>query len=140
MSILKLRDNGKDRRSGGFDRSFALDQIGGDESLLHELIALFTNQVPEQLDRILEGLGRGDGQLASRAAHTLKGSASLFLTPEAMAPLQELEQFSKDGQIDQAKNRLATVRSQLEGLLDALARDLHPRGEPDRMRASDSRS
>jgi len=132
--------NGKDRRSGGFDRSFALDQIGGDESLLHELIELFTNQVPEQLDRIREGLGRGDGQLASHAAHTLKGSASLFLTPEAMAPLQELEQFSKDGQIDQAKNRLATVRSQLEGLLDAIARDLHPRGEPDRMRASDSRS
>ncbi|MGO9597997.1 MAG: response regulator [Isosphaeraceae bacterium] len=127
-------------RSGGFDRSFALNQIGGDESLLHELIELFANQVPEQLDRIREGLGREDGQMASLAAHTLKGSASLFLTPAAMAPLQEIEQLSKSGRIDEARNRLAAVQSLLDDLLGALSRELHRRSEPCSPQASSSRS
>jgi PAS domain S-box-containing protein len=123
-----------------FDRSFTLNQLGGDESLLHEILGLIADEIPGQLDRIREGLSREDGQMSSIAAHTLKGSASLFLTPAAMAPLQELEKFSKTGQIDEARNRLAAVQSLIDDLLGALSRELHRRGEPGRPQAFISRS
>jgi two-component system sensor histidine kinase/response regulator len=144
-AALQLVDGGGTRmgnnnRSGPFDRSFALDQLGGDESLLHEIMEMIANEVPGQLERIREGLGREDGQLASLAAHTLKGSASLFLTPAAMAPLLEIEQLSKTGQIDEARNRLAAVQSLLDDLLSALSRELHRRSEPCSPQASSSRS
>jgi CheY-like chemotaxis protein len=132
-ALLRV-ENGEARncsgtRSGGFDRSFALNQLGGDESLLHDVIELIANEVPGQLDRIREGLGREDGQMASLAAHTLKGSASLFLAPAAMTPLQDLEQLSKIGQIDEARNRLAAVQSLVDDLLGALSQEVCSRAE-----------
>jgi two-component system sensor histidine kinase/response regulator len=95
----------------GFDQSFALEQAGGDEGLLRDLIELFLDRAPGQLELVQDGLERGDGQSAARAAHTLKGSASNFLVPEALAPLHELERLSKAGRMDEARERFAAVKA-----------------------------
>ena len=45
--------------------AFALEQAGGD-SLLHELIELFLDRAPGQLDQVRDALDRGDARLASK--------------------------------------------------------------------------
>jgi CheY-like chemotaxis protein len=99
-----------------FDRACALEQVGGDEGLLQELIELFLNRAPGQLASVREAFERGDGNAAQRSAHTLKGSVSVFVAPEAIVPIQELEQLSKAGRIGEAKERFAVVQSLLDEL------------------------
>jgi PAS domain S-box-containing protein len=107
--------------SNRFDRSFALEQVGGDEGLLRDMIRLFLDRAPEQLERVRAAMERGDGPAAERSAHTLKGSLSHFLAPPAIAPLQELERFCKAGRVDEAKNGLAVVASMLQELFASMA-------------------
>jgi CheY-like chemotaxis protein len=107
---------------GQFNRSFALEQAGGDEGLLRELIELFLNCAPEQLECVRKAVERGDGQVAERSAHALKGSVSHFLAPEAMTPLHELEKLSKAGRIGEAKERFNTVQTMLGDLFSEMSK------------------
>ncbi len=103
-------------RAGSFDRSFALEQAGGDECLLQELIELFLDRVPGQLQRVEDAIDRGDPQATARSAHLLKGSVSPFVDPQALAPLHELECLSKAGRLVEATKQLATVKALIDDL------------------------
>jgi CheY-like chemotaxis protein len=105
----------------GFDPSFALEQVGGDEQLLKELVELFLSRAPGQLDCVQAALERGDARAAERSVHTLRGSVSIFLTPEAMLPLQELEHLSKEGKIGEARTRMGSINSLINGILTCMS-------------------
>ena len=64
---------------------FVLEQSGGDMALMNELIELFLDRAPGQLDCVRDALKRGDAHVAERSAHTLKGSISHFLDPRHLA-------------------------------------------------------
>ncbi len=101
----------------GINLAFALEQAGGDIALLQELIELFLDRAPGQLDRVRDALERGDARVAEQSAHTLKGSLIHFLDPERVAPLQELELMSKAGRLEEARQRFTAVETMLDGLL-----------------------
>jgi len=107
-----------------------LEQAGGDEGLLRDLIELFLDRAPGQLELVQHGLERGDGQSAARAAHTLKGSASHFLVPEALAPLHELERLSKAGRMDKARERFASVKALADDLFAVMSQIIRRPAEP----------
>ena len=108
------------REKAGFDHSFALEQVGGNQALLQQFIELFLDNVPGQLQRVRDPIACGDVQVAARAAHTLKGSVSHFLAPEALTPFHELERLCKDGRVGEARDRMATVESLVDGLCSAM--------------------
>ena len=107
--------------ASGFDQSFALEQAGGDECLLGDLIELFVNNAPGQLQRVQDGLDHGDWQSTERSAHTLKGSVSHFLDPKALAPLHELERLSKAGRLVGARELFASVKALIDDLLTLMS-------------------
>ena len=55
-----------------FDRGALLERLGGDETMIEEIIALFLQDVPEQMHSIQEAVNGGDAATAERQAHTLK--------------------------------------------------------------------
>jgi two-component system, sensor histidine kinase and response regulator len=107
-----------------FDLAFALDQAGDNMGLLWELVELFLDRAPGQLDRVRDALERGDVRLAERSAHILKGSICQFLESHRVAPLQEIESMSKAGQIEEAKQRFTAVEDLVDGLLRSMSRHL----------------
>ena len=112
---------------GGFDREFALEQAGGDECLLQELIQLLLDRAPGQLQRVRDAINHGDCQATARAAHLLKGSVSHFLNPEALGPLHELECSSKAGRMDDALEQFAIVKLLIEDFFAMMSGTiLHP--------------
>ncbi len=106
----------------GFDRTFALEQAGGDECLLRELIELFRVRAPGQLQSVSDGIERGDCQATARSVHLFKGSLSHFLNPQALAPLHELEHLSKSGRMDEVREQFNRVKSLTEELLAVMSR------------------
>jgi len=133
-AIVAIASVGRQQEGGAhassFDRSFALEQAGGDECLLRELIELFVNNAPGQLQRVRDGLDQGDCQATARSAHTLKGSVSHFLDPVALAPLRELERLSKAGRLAGAGEQFATVKVLIDGLINLMSEPTRRPAEP----------
>ncbi len=106
---------------GGVDPE-VMARVGSDPEVLREIIQLFIEDCPKQLEAIQLGLQAGDAKAVYRAAHTLKGSVGNFQAQEIVALLQRLEARAREGdlatcgkvyeQIDAATSRLMTTLAQ----------------------------
>lgn len=88
-----------------FNRSIALERVGGDEELLREVAQIYLAEYPPLLEKIRCAVGSGDGEALQRAAHTLKGSlttlgaepaATLALALETKGRRNSLESVTED--------------------------------------------
>jgi CheY-like chemotaxis protein len=106
--------------SESFDRAFALEQAGGDEALLLELISLLQMKGPEQIDRLKKSLGQNDARAIEQASHLLKGSLSQFAPPFALRPLLDIEQMAKQDRIEEARSLLPAADLMIKRLFISL--------------------
>ena len=77
-----------------YDRASALRRIGGDESLLWDLMDLFVEDYPRQLNRIKEAQELGDHTALQSCAHTLKGTIGHFSAARALKAAGHLEEIA----------------------------------------------
>ena len=80
-----------------FDREEALTRVGGSEELLRELVELFRSECPKQMDEIRRQHAAGDLAGLARAAHTLKGSVSIFAAQTAYDAALRIEKMGRAG-------------------------------------------
>lgn len=73
------------------DWSVALQNAGGDESLLQELIDPFLEEAQQRLSHMHQALRDQDYVLLNRSAHTLKSLLRTFGALSAMSSAEELE-------------------------------------------------
>lgn len=59
-----------------WDRDFALEQAGGDEELLQELLDIFRDSSRKDFALIENGITNKDSQVICGAAHSIKGAAA----------------------------------------------------------------
>ena len=103
-----------------WDRDFALDQAGGDEDLLRELLAIFSGTLVTNRQKIETALAAGDFSQLGRAAHALKGSASSLGFPEIAAMANGVEGQARNGEAGQTAEFLINLRA-LEEKIPGLA-------------------
>jgi two-component system, sensor histidine kinase and response regulator len=58
-----------------FDRAALLERLGGDETILVEIVRVFLEDAPGQYQAMQAAAAAGDVPVLRRLAHTLKGSA-----------------------------------------------------------------
>lgn len=80
-----------------FNRARALERLGGDESLLAELIAIFMRTNVMQLTALRDALATGDLARGSREAHALKGAATNVGAERLVAALLQVEHSAAGG-------------------------------------------
>jgi HPt (histidine-containing phosphotransfer) domain-containing protein len=73
------------------DWAVALENAGGDEALLLDLVGPFVEEAQERLSEIHRALKTQDYALLNRAAHTLKSLLRTFGASSVMLVAQELE-------------------------------------------------
>jgi PAS domain S-box-containing protein len=103
-----------------FNRDEALRNVGGDEAILAEMIELFSAECPKQMANIAAAYQTGDHVALSRAAHTLKGSVSLFGAEGARAAAQRLELIGRDGKMEEYPQAWDELQRHIDELLQAL--------------------
>lgn len=59
-----------------WDRDFALEQAGGDEELLQELLDIFKDSSRKDFTSIENGIKNKDTMMICGAAHSIKGAAA----------------------------------------------------------------
>jgi len=104
----------------GFDRHGAVEQMGGDEELLREVVAAFLESCEDTVGRVQAAVRSGDCPALSRAAHTFKGSVATFCTGPVYELALRLERAGRDGRIDAARQDWSRLRGELDRLLPQL--------------------
>lgn len=95
----------------------------GDDSFLKEIIGIFLADTPQRITELRTSFAAGDQPAFSRAAHSIKGSASNLGAMRLRALAEKIEHASKqqgiaglDRLIPDLEAEFATVKAELEKL------------------------
>jgi HPt (histidine-containing phosphotransfer) domain-containing protein len=89
-------------------------------ALADELIELFIQTSPADLQAVAAGLERGDARQVFLYAHKLKGSASVFHAGPLEQLCKEIEILGRSEALDQARLRLPALEEELTRVIQAL--------------------
>jgi HPt (histidine-containing phosphotransfer) domain-containing protein len=106
-----------------FDKDEAIHRVGGEAEVLADLVTLFSQECPKQLDRIEQAYKEGDLPGLARAAHALKSSVAIFAAPAAHAAALRLETMGREGDAADFGNAWEQLHRELERLKAALAEE-----------------
>ncbi len=100
----------------GLNWDQALSAVGGDRSLLAEVLQAFLEEVPVLRQRMVSGVSVGDWLAVAKATHTLQASLRLF-EGQPLELAQALESSCKRGTSDESRDRFAKFAACLENVV-----------------------
>ncbi len=103
------------------DRNVALELLGGREELFGELTAIFFEETGKLMPALRTAVQQQNIAEVRRLAHTIKGAASHFAAPAAVAAALRLETMGRDGDLAGADEACARLEREVERLKHALA-------------------
>jgi signal transduction histidine kinase/CheY-like chemotaxis protein len=104
-----------------FDRQGALDGLDGDERVLSEVISLFLDDAPGQLNKIRHAIGKRDAFALRVAAHTLKGAVGCLGGGRCAAAALEMEELAREGDLTRAADVLTVLEAEIQSLCDEIS-------------------
>ncbi len=99
----------------------AVTRFGGDEGVVSELAELFVAECPRLTAAMREAIDAGNAADLRLHAHTLKGSAGVFMAQRTVNAAQRLEHMGRDGNLDGAEEALTALAAELDRLTRVLA-------------------
>jgi HPt (histidine-containing phosphotransfer) domain-containing protein len=109
------------------DREFLDELLDGDREFAEELFEAFQQAADQWLQEARVACSSGDAQQASRAFHTLKGSAGSVGLTALRELARDLEHLARDGELAscagrqlELEERLQEGKSLLAGYLESL--------------------
>ncbi len=105
---------------GVFDQAAAMSRLGDDQELFDEMLEFFVNDSPGLMEKIREGLAQADAKQVERAAHSLKGMASMFDATRAIAAAALVEELGRARQLADADLATAQLAVEVQNLVRAM--------------------
>jgi HPt (histidine-containing phosphotransfer) domain-containing protein len=78
-----------------WNMSTTLEQLGGDETLLQEVVEIFLEDAPKQLAALRLAVAQGIAETVETTAHSLKGELGYMGLPEILQRARELEEMGR---------------------------------------------
>jgi CheY-like chemotaxis protein/HPt (histidine-containing phosphotransfer) domain-containing protein len=103
-------------QESAFDPESALQTVGGDRSLLSELIQAYLEEAPGNIAALEDALARDDAVAFRRAAHTIKASMRYFFFEQGFETAFALEKLGMEGQLNGAEEGVANLKALMERL------------------------
>jgi PAS domain S-box-containing protein len=97
-----------------------LERVGGDREFLSELVSLFREDSPKQLDRIKTAVENGDSSEVLRGAHSLRGTLANLAARPAADLAAEIEHAGKSDDLLRARVAFQNLQLELPRVLEAL--------------------
>jgi len=92
-----------------WNKAFALEQTGGDEELLEELLVLFRDSSVSDYAQLQQAVAVNDAEGVMRAAHSLKGAA-------ASLGIEGIRQLALNMEADARNNSVTVARTHLTAM------------------------
>ena len=103
-----------------WNTSMTLEQLGGDEALMHEILDIFLVEAPKHLDTLRCAVARGTAETIETAAHTLKGELGYLGIPEISQRAAEMEDMGRSHNLSGASALLAQFEADITSLLSTI--------------------
>ena len=100
-----------------YDRTTALDMLGGKKELLTRMDAIFLRDVPGEMAELTVAFEEGDWDTAMRLAHSIKGSSRTVGALKAGAVAEQLEYLCRHHDASSAKKELKSLESEVKSAL-----------------------
>lgn len=113
------------------DWDAALEQNGVGDEASSGLASLFLQELPKQLAAIREALSQGDAPTLHRAAHTLKGSATVFVARRTAEAALRLETIADQGDLRTAEAAYEDLVREVDRLRPAMRERAEPASRDD---------
>ncbi len=107
----------------GWDRATALRRVEGDETLLSELLEIFLEETPVQLNSLQQALVAADFEAVERTAHTLKGELIYLGLTEIAERAKALEYQGRERNLQAVAELFPDFRVQLLATASAIRED-----------------
>jgi len=104
-----------------WDRSQALDAVGGDAEFLSELAGMFCAACPTLLNSLSESVAANNFFPAADAAHLLGSAAQSLAAPRVLEAARALEIMARRNEQDDIDYAFYALRQEAVRLVDALA-------------------
>jgi two-component system, sensor histidine kinase and response regulator len=102
-----------------FDHEALVQQLGGDNELTEEILALFIEDCPSQLAAISSAIEQGDAKALTVHAHALKGAAGSVTAHGIAAVARELEMLGREGLLAATNGPWRQLEREVEQFLEA---------------------
>jgi PAS domain S-box-containing protein len=104
-----------------FDREGALNRLGDDEALLKEILVLYLDDAPHQIEALKEALERGDSSTIRQQAHSLKGSSGNVGAVSMQEMALQMEKAGEKGDLKEATILFEIIEKEFENFKEALS-------------------
>ena len=116
LSNVKTSDKEASSVSFSWNRTEALERLGGDEDLLRELCQIFLEESPKTLRNLRQALAEGDAGAVMRAAHSLKGEVGYLGAGVASQAARKLEDMGRENKLTGAPETMIVLEREISGL------------------------
>jgi two-component system sensor histidine kinase/response regulator len=93
-----------------------LEQLGGDETLLQDVVDIFLEEAPKHLAALRLAVAQGIAETVETTAHTLKGELGYMGPPEISQKANELEEMGRSNDLRGAASLLSQFEADISGL------------------------
>ena len=90
--------------------------VGGEIGFVGELLELFFEAYPGQLEQLQQAIKTSDNQLLRDAAHAIKGAAGNIRAKGSARAAWQLEKMGQDGNLAGAAAALEALQNEIEQL------------------------
>ena len=112
------------------DLDSALTRLGGDKSLLEDMLEFFIEDIPPLLQEIRGDALKRDAETLERNAHSLKGLLSNFDSSQTVSDLAaKVQELASAGQIDSAISLVPKLERRSRRMVEAAELALQNRGK-----------
>jgi HPt (histidine-containing phosphotransfer) domain-containing protein len=97
-----------------------LEQLGGDETLLQEVVEIFLEEAPKHLAALRLAVAQGISEAVETTAHSLKGELGYLGLPEISQKAAELEEMGRSNNVRGAASVLSQFEVDVSGLVSSI--------------------
>jgi CheY-like chemotaxis protein len=108
MDISKTQDSAV----ADFDKAMTL--MDNSRELFDEIVSLFMQDAPPHMQKIKEGLSRGNADLVKHSAHALKGMVGIFSAEKTTKAAEWVEQNSGHAELSMGVEKLEIALNELQ--------------------------
>jgi two-component system, sensor histidine kinase and response regulator len=103
-----------------FDVPDAMERVEGDRELLVELVALFLEDYPSQLDKVCQALRQNHSREVERLAHSLKSALANLSAKRAANAAHRLETLGRAADLELTPDAIRHLQDELRTLTQAM--------------------
>jgi signal transduction histidine kinase/DNA-binding response OmpR family regulator len=112
-----------------WDRGKTLERLGGDETLFHEVIGIFLEEVPQHMASLKQAIVEQNAKAIEEISHKLKGELGYLGIAEISQVVRELEELGRKSHLGGAAGLYAVFEAQLKEVLTSVRGSLDVNGE-----------